>query len=282
MRVTSPLIHGFLEICRKRNLTAAAKELGLSQPALSLRLKSLEDLVEETLVIRQKDGIVLTEAGQRFLTFAETLEGLESECLADLRHDETLVGTLRVGCFATVGRSLVLPALSELLRGHDQLRLVYSVKELRELPGLLHSGEMDIIFLDAPLAREGVENILLGHEEYVYVTSAEHSDVPEIYLNHDEEDRMSFLYWEQRGQPKEHLSRRFLDEIYHVIDGVAMGVGVSVLPRHLVAHDKRIKILKPRESYRSPVYLVTKKRAWRPKSLQLALDALVKKVSKEL
>lgn len=282
MKITSPLIHGFLEICRCRNLTMAARQLGLSQPALSLRLKNLEDLVEETLLIRQRDGIVLTEAGQRFLKFAETLEGLEQECLADLRQDNVLRGTLRLGCFATIGRSLVLPALADMMREHTQLQLNYSMKEIRELPGLLHTGELDIIFLDYPLSKEGVENTLLGHEKYVFITGADHPKVPEIYLNHDENDLMSFRYWESLGEPRETLNRRFLDEIYHVIDGVAEGLGVSVLPRHLIESDERIKIVHPRKVFESPVYMVTKKRAWRPKHMELALEKLHKNVKNGL
>ena len=276
MKITSPLIHAFLEICRSRSLTLAAKQLGLSQPALSLRLKSLEDLVEETLLLRQRDGVVLTEAGERFLRFAETIEGLEHECLADLRHDEALKGSLRIGTFSTIGRSLVLPAIAQVMREHEHLQLNYSMKEIRELPGLLHTGEMDIIFLDYPLGREGVENQLLGHEKYVMITGADHPKAPEVYLNHDESDMMSFRYWESLGEPRKTLQRRFLDEIYHVIDGVAAGIGVSVLPRHLIENDERIRILKPRQIYESPVYMVTKKRQWRPKHLSLMMEALSK------
>lgn len=274
MKISSPLIHAFLEICRYRSLTAAAKHLGLSQPALSLRLKSLEDLVEDTLLIRQKDGIVLTKAGARFFRFAETLEGLERECLSDLQNDATLKGTLRIGSFATIGRSLVLPSLNSFIRDHEHLQLNYTVKEIRELPGLLHSGELDIIFMDRPLSREGIENHLLGHEKYVLVAGSKYPNAPEIYLNHDENDLMSFNYWESVGTPKTSLRRRYLDEIYHVIDGVADGIGISILPRHLVRDDKRIRIIKPKQFYESPVYMITKSRSWFPRHLSQLMSKL--------
>ncbi len=274
MKLTSAYLEGFLAICRQGNLTAAAKHLGLTQPALSLRLKNLEDILEETVLIRQKDGVVLTEAGHRLLEHAEFVEGLEKECLADLRDEGKISGTLRIGSFSTIGRSLVFPALVPMLKNFPEMGLHFSVKELRELPALLHSGELDIIFLDRELAREGVESIFLGHEEYVFITSKQEENVPEIYLNHDEDDLMSFRYWESVGEPRVHLNRRYLDEIYNVIEGVADGVGVSVLPRHLIKNDSRIKVLNPKRVFPSPVYMISKKRAWRPRHLQLAMESL--------
>lgn len=282
MKIPSDYLHGFLEICRRRNLTAAAKHLGLTQAALTLRLKNLENLLEETLLIRQKSGVILTEAGVRLLEHAELLEGLEKECLADLHHEGEVMGTLRVGTFSTIGRSLVLPALTPFLSSHSKVGFHFAVRELRELPSLLHSGEMDIIFLDKELSREGIENTLLGYEEYVFITSKTHKNTSDIYLNHDEEDLMSFRYWENLGEPKKRLNRRFLDEIYSVIDGVADGIGVSILPRHLVNEDSRIKIVTPKKFLSSPVYMVTKKRAYRPRYMQIALDTLTQNLSKTL
>lgn len=282
MKIPSDHLHAFLEICRRRSITAAAKHMGLTQAALTLRLKNLESVLEETLLIRQRTGVVLTEAGRRILEHAELVEDLEKECLGDLHHEGEISGTLRIGCFSTIGRSLVLPALHPLLMKHPKIGFHFAIKELRELPALLQSGEVDIIFLDKELVREGVENSHLGNEEYVFISSKKFLQVPEIYLNHDEQDRMSFRYWEKLGTPKAKLDRKYLDEIYSVIDGVATGLGVSVLPRHLIEEDKRIKIIHPTKFLSSPVYMITKKRAWQPKHLQLAQERLAQHLSKSL
>lgn len=282
MQIPSDYLQGFLEICRKHSLTAAAKHLGLTQAALTLRLKNLENLLEETLLIRGRAGVVLTEAGTRLLAHAEMLENLEKECLADLHHKGELSGTLRVGCFSTIGRSLVLPALQPLLSKYPKVGLHFAVRELRELPALLTSGEMDIIFLDQELVREGIQNELLGLEEYVLIRSKESDTVPELYLNHDEDDLMSFRYWEKLGTPRPKIKRRYLDEIYSVIDGVASGIGLSVLPRHLIKNDARIKIINPSKCLSSPVYMVTKKRTWQPRHLELAIHRLSESLKKKL
>jgi DNA-binding transcriptional LysR family regulator len=274
MEIPSSYLAGFLAICRYGSLTHAAKTLNVTQPALSLRLRALEDVLEETLVIRQKDGVVLTEAGHRLLRHAEEIESLEKDCLAEIKNEGKLQGTLRVGSFSTIGRSLVLPLLAPLLRENPQMGFHFSVKELRELPGLLHSGEVDIIFMDREIKREGIESLLVGHEEYVLINGKESSGTPAVYLNHDEEDMMSFRYWDWRGEPKTNLRRRYLDEIYAVIDGVAGGLGGSVLPRHLIRNDERIRIISPREAYLSPVYLISKKRTWRPRHLEAAIEAI--------
>jgi len=136
--------------------------------------------------------------------------------------------------------------------------------------------------MDQPVKREGWEAQLLGLEEYVLITSRGETKVPEIYLNHDEEDLMSFRYWESLGTPKEKLQRRYLDEIYSVIDGVADGAGLSVLPRHLIKQDKRIRILQPTKYLASPVYMLTKKSSYRPKHIQAAMDKIAHNLQKNL
>jgi hypothetical protein len=45
---------------------------------------------------------------------------------------------------------------------------------------------------------------------------------------------MSYRYYQHLDQPTKQLKRKFLDEIYSVIDGVANGWGVSILPEHLI------------------------------------------------
>lgn len=283
MDITTDQIKAFLEISRKGSFSGAALHLGLTQAALSLRIKKLEDSIEKSLIIRGKSGLSLTEAGKQFLLFAETFEGLEKEYLGNLLQagEGKLTGSLRIGCFSTIGRSLILPSLEKLLADNPDVEFSFFVKETHELSGLLQSGEVDFIFLDQEVKREGVLQDLVGFEEFVFVTGKKNKN-QEIFLNHDENDLMSFKYFEAIGQPRERLRRRFLDEIYSVMDGVVADLGVSVLPYHLAVEKKGMVVPSPRKKLKSPVYLCYKKRSYYTKLFHAAREAMEEHLKKHL
>ncbi len=283
MDITRDHRRAFITVCKFGSVTTAAKELGLTQAALSIRLKRLEEILSCSLLIRKKTGVVLTEAGQRFLDHAITFDKWEEAWWSEYKkEDKGLGGEIKIGAFSTIGRSLVLPALSPLLKAHTEIDFQYSIKELRELPAQLLSGEVDIIFLDRPLLKDRIESVLLGYEEYVYVKSRKYAHNPHTFLNHDEQDEMSFRWFKAVDKNPTIQKRRYLDEIYSVIDGVAMGIGVSVLPKHLVEDDKRIDIMFENKKLLSPVYMVFQKKNYYPKSFELARDTLIKNLKENL
>jgi hypothetical protein len=67
---------------------------------------------------------------------------------------------------------------------------------------------------------------------------------------------MKSLRYLRRFDPaKVKILRRYLDEAYGIVDGVAWGFGRAVLPRHMIEGDDRIRILQPKKTLRIPVFL---------------------------
>jgi DNA-binding transcriptional LysR family regulator len=256
MDITRDQRIAFLTVCRLGSITRAAQELHLTQAALSIRLKKLEDILSISLFVRSRTGVQTTEAGKRFFEYVSTFETWEKNWWREYtREDNGLTGEIRIGSFSTIGRSLVLPAVQTVLCENPELRFHSYIKEYRELPTLLTSGEADFVFLDRPILKDRIESLLLGYEEYVHIKGKNQRCNLTTYLNHDESDDMSFRWFHAVGRKSMIEKRRFMDEIYSVIDGVAMGVGVSILPQHLIEKDKRIKIVNRNEKLLSPVYL---------------------------
>ena len=283
MNISREHAKAFLSLTRKKSFSAASEFLGITQAALSIRIQRLEEELQHTLIIRNKSGAGLTEAGKKLLVYCEMIEELEREFLDDFKDDaKVLKGTVRIGAFSTVGRSIVLPAFQNFLRENSEVHFNYLMKELTELPDLLMSAEIDFVFLDQPLKKEGIVSIYLGDEEYVMISSKTHTSNQEIFLNHDEKDLMSYRYFAHLKQPVKQLKRKYLDEIYSVIDGVAEGWGVSVLPEHLVKGDKRIKIVQPKKRFNSPVYLCFRTKPYYSQVFKAALELLKKEIPKRL
>lgn len=248
MKIPSNSLEAFLEVARTRHFTQAARTLGLTQSALSQRILNLEKFLSTTLFVRDRTGPRLTPAGERLLRHAQTLEALEAEYLGAGEGPE---GSVRVAGFSSVTRSLALPALAPLLRARPLACTVFT-RELSALPALLRQGEADFLVTEGESDREDVSSSFLGFEENVLVRPRRHQ-APEIYLDHDPLDMITARYFRKSGTKK--LERRFLDDVYGLLDGVKMGIGQAVLPRHLVNGEKDLEVVDENRVLRIPVWL---------------------------
>ena len=255
--LSSLQLDAFSAVARTLNFSQAARQLHLTQSALSQRVLNLERELGVTLFIRDRAGIRLTETGESLLRLCQSRMALEGEFLAHVKAGgdaSRLGGELRIGGFSSVMRSLVLPALAPLLREHPAVRLEVITRELRHLPESLRRGEIDFMILDHRLERDGIEAHELGRERNVLVRPAR-GKAPEIYLDHDEEDEVTRNYLKQAGRKTAALKRRFLDDVYGLIDGVAKGLGQAVLPRHLISGRKDLRVISPGTELEIPILL---------------------------
>jgi DNA-binding transcriptional LysR family regulator len=109
-------IEMFLCAAENGNLSDAARQLHLSQPAVSHQIKLLEQELEVRLFIRTNSGLKLTEAGALLLPWARRILH-DMQDLKDMMQSlqEVFVGSLRIACSCTAGK-YILPALAARFR----------------------------------------------------------------------------------------------------------------------------------------------------------------------
>ncbi len=257
MGLSSLHLDAFFAAAQTLNFSNAAKDLYITQSALSQRIKALEEDLDLTLFVRLPRGVQLTEAGERVLRYCLARHSMEVELLEHLtgKADEGLGGQLRIGGYSSVVRSVLIPALSPMLRDNPNVQAHFQNGEMRELPNMLITGQVDFIVTDCAVHRADIETIKLGDEEYVMTVSADHPLDHEIYLDHDPSDTVTerFLKTQKRKPPE--YRRSFMDEVYAIIDGAARGLGKAVLSRHLIVNDPRIEIVHGYKPLPVPVLL---------------------------
>jgi DNA-binding transcriptional LysR family regulator len=122
------LYRSFLAVARHGAVTEAAAALGLTQPALSRRIRQLEDDLGAPLFERSRKGVALTEIGRLVRREAEELVARHERLRKDIgAHLRLEVGTVRVGGGATAVSFLVPDAIRGLARAHPGVR--FQVKE---------------------------------------------------------------------------------------------------------------------------------------------------------
>lgn len=253
MVLSSSQLEAFLCVAQTLNFTKAAELLNITQSALSQRVMNLERELETTLFIRDRAGLRLTEAAHELVRYCRCKNSLEEEFLSRLKGAND-GGVIRVGGFSSVMQSVILPCLAPLIGLSDQLKFQMIIDEMGRLPGRLHNGEIDYMILDHRQQREGLERVLLGHERNVLIQRKKYRG-PDIYLDHDEDDTVSRDYLRLAGKRGKTIERRYLQNVYGLIDGVRLGMGRAVVPKHLIHSQSDFEAIEPSVVLEIPVYL---------------------------
>lgn len=276
--MSSIYLKAFYQLAQDKNFTRAASKLAITQSAFSHRILNLESELDTTLFIREKQNVRMTEAGELLLRYCEKVYRLEAEVLAQLKGDMKsgeLVGSIRVGGFSSVLRSCVLPSLQPLLLDNPKLSLSTFSVELEEMLGLLKTSTVDFILSNKPSQNQTIGSIFLGYEENVLVESKKYK-FDGNYLDHDSEDATTSSYFKLKPELAKSVRKRYLDDVYGLIDGVRLGMGRAVLPVHLIEGMSDLKILYPKTKLKVPIYLLFYKNAYQTKVEKAVIESMTK------
>ncbi len=201
MSISSLYLDAFFAVAKTKGFSSAAKELNVTQSALSQRIKNLEDELGLTLFIRTPTGATLTEQGERLLRYCQTRDSIEEELIQDLNVSKAfeLTGTIKLAGYSSVLRSVLIPALRPLLEKHPNILCEFISTNMSELPGLLQRAEVDFIVMDYRLERSNIQTEILGHEKYVVIESKKVSNRNEIFLDNDAGDRATEMFFKYQG-----------------------------------------------------------------------------------
>jgi LysR family transcriptional activator of nhaA len=144
----------FRAVARDGVLTRAAQTLGISQSALSIQLRKLEESLGQSLFSREQKRLVLTEAGRLVLDYAETIFKTGEELMDTLQHRGVRQRQMvRIGVVATMSRNFVIQTLLPLIDRPD-IELVLRSGSLRELLDHLGAHTIDLILSNLPVRRD--------------------------------------------------------------------------------------------------------------------------------
>ena len=121
-------LQAFCAVVEKRSFSQAAEKLGVTQPAVSLQVRSLEQRLGQTLLDRSGRRVEPTEAGRRLYRSAQRMLALEAQLLDEVSADEgELTGTLAIGASTGPGAHLVPLLLCDFQRQHEELHIALSI-----------------------------------------------------------------------------------------------------------------------------------------------------------
>lgn len=256
----------FCRVVEQGSFTRAAEELGYSQSAVSQNVRALEQEAGVTLLSRRKDGVRLTQDGQEFYPYIQSV--FQAEQALERKRQETMGlenSLIRIGTFTSVSRNLLPPRMKEFKETYPDVRFVLRQGEYTSIPQWIRQGEIDFGFVNED-AVEGMETHLLYEDHMLAVLPQGHpleqksllslSDIsrePLILLDEGEHSVLLAAFRQAKLTPR--LAYQVYDD-YSILSMVRQGLGISVLYEKVVAGFQQGLSLRPiRESPRRRVAL---------------------------
>jgi len=246
-------------LARHGNFGRAAEECAISQPALSMQIRELEQELGAELVTRRHGMTVLTEAGVEVARRAGPILSATRDLADCVRHGGPLLSkTLRLGVIPTLAPYVLPCLLPELHRRHPGLCLDLLETQTKTLVSELAQGALDVILLALPLEKAEFETIDLFKDRFLLAVPAEDplpersrvttSDVNARRLVLLEEGHclrdQALSYCGDRGYVQARLGATSLATVLQM---VASGYGVTLLPEvavNIEVRDERVKLLR--------------------------------------
>jgi LysR family hydrogen peroxide-inducible transcriptional activator len=281
-------------LARYRHFGRAAEACAVSQPALSMQIKDLEQDLGVALVERRTNDVVMTETGIEIARRAERILSEVSDLEAYARHRGAILsGTLKFGVIPSVA-PYVLPLLLPVLQNrHPDLELELRETQTRFLVDELIRGALDVVMIALPAPQSDIETLPLFDDPFLLAAPAGDDLPSRTRIAADDIDPTRLILLEEghclRDQALAFCSdakggtlREFgATSLTTVMQMVANGYGVTLIPEIAVpveARDERVKLLR----FERPEPFRTVGLAWRKTSSRArdfrALGAIVREV----
>jgi DNA-binding transcriptional LysR family regulator len=245
-------LNSFIALAEELHFGRAAKRVNLSQPALSLQIKSIEDELQVKLFARNRRTTELTQAGQVFVIEAREILLRTEQAINTVRRAALgQVGTLRIG-FISTAAAIITPKLVKRFRDQYsnveiELRNVLTRDQLIQLD----ERKLDVGFLRLPLVTpSNIRTRVIHREPFVLLLPATHPLVERKNLTLSDCQNEDFVMYTRKMAPGFHdLIMNLLysngltphvvqeaSEMYTLISLVATGLGIAIAPASIALH----------------------------------------------
>ena len=244
--MTQPLdtrqLRAFVTLARRGSFTQAARELHLSQSAVSHSMKALETDLGCRLFDRMSKKVLLTQAGEQLLQHADKILLEMSAARESIQQlGKWGHGRLRVGASTTACQYILPAVLSELKKSFPLAMIRVEPGDTREALELLRSNQIDLALALEPKRDDDFEFLPLFTDEMVFVLAPTHPWAQAGQVAREEIPRQNYVLYNKKSFTFELVADYFRaeDMVLNMVmefgsmeaikELVKLGLGVSIL-----------------------------------------------------
>jgi len=285
MRLLSPQLQAFLAIVKNKTVHGAAKEIFLTQTAVTQRIRALENKLGASLFIRSRRGMLLTSEGEALLRYCTNVIELEGEAIASITKSgsEQTISMCMTGP-TTIMHSRIIPHCINVMKKFPKLLMQFKIVDEETRVKLLTRGESQLAILDTKSISNEMKFKPLLPQRYIMVASSQWKQrklkqiiSTERIIDFEPEDEMTYAYLKSFDLLK-HITneRHFVNRTDTLASMIASGLGYGVLPLEYAKPyitSKKLITLNSGKTYGHAVALAWFPRGPHPKYFSSLIDA---------
>lgn len=248
----------FIEVCRTRNFTNAAKNLNLTQPAVSQHIKLLEAEYDTKLFIRTDNELLLSDEGNIMLKYAKRIQSLYSDLERKIIDCKRYTRSLIIGITHTAESNLTPEILANFSLENSGTHIKIISDTIRKLYDKLNNYQIDLAIIEGKITNKKYSSIVLGSDTLCLVVSPLNqlakkkivtiNDLKkENLIIRDTESGTTALFINELNKLDLSLNdfniSMEIDNVSSIKDLVMKNLGVSILPRSACLKEIREKSL---------------------------------------
>lgn len=237
----------FRMVISRGSFSGAAEALGISQPAVSLQIRQLEQVFQVRLIERTSRGIKPTPAGMTLSEHSTKIDAAVGAAVESVSlHSDEITGTVVVGTGATACIHLLPPLLQQLRLSHPLLKVDVRTGNTSDIVRGVEENRIDIGLVTLPAAGKCLSVIPLGTDEFVVIMEKDLSGRSAKPLSPDDLLPLPLIIFEPGSGTRSLIDEWFRDAGYAArpvmelgsIEAikrmVRAGLGYSIVPRMAV------------------------------------------------
>lgn len=242
------LYRAFYSVAKHLNISEAAKELYISQPAISKAIKKLEDNLDMKLFTRSSRGVALTEEGQILYSYIDrAFDNIEAGEEQLKKIKDLGIGHIKIGVSTTLCKFVLLKYLKEFITANPHIKITIMTQSSNDTIELLRSNKIDVGLIGASEKLEGLDFYSLGTINDVFVASP--SYLENFKLRNDEKPsfkNVDFMLLNKGNVSRDYVDKYFLTQNISfenyievtsmdlLIDFAKIGLGVGCVIKELI------------------------------------------------
>jgi DNA-binding transcriptional LysR family regulator len=239
------------------SFSAAARQLNVSQSAVSRQILLLEEELREPLFLRLGRRVRLTAAGEALLQLSRrVIADIRETTTAIVEHQKTLTGTLHLAGGMTVCLHVFPALLQEYRKRHTGVEIKLTTGGTPQLLERLRAGAVDVALLTLPIEGSDLAQVPVMREELLLVTHPSHPLAKQRRISARDLDGRPCVLFERGSSTRRVIDEMFLreriqprivmeTENVEILKAlVAIGMGMAIVPYQAVAREVRARQLR--------------------------------------
>lgn len=249
--------HIFYTTARCGSISQAAKELFISQPAVSKSIKKLEKQLDTTLFLRNTRGVSLTDEGELLYKYiSSAFSSIREGELHLKRNHELEVGRIHIGVSTTLCKHIMLPPLKRFIHENPHVTVTIDCLSSAETALRLCENELDAGLIVETKASHALTFIPLTELSYTFVASRQYLDNLKLREKIDYRDKSGHFFksatlmlMDQGNISRQHVETYFRDNSIEtgqiletsnmelLVEFAKIGLGAACVIRNFIEDD---------------------------------------------